>query len=488
MTATFAPGDLVYARGREWVTLPSLEADTLILRPLSGAEADVQVIYPALEREPIRPARFAIPTADEVATQDGARLLSDALRLSLRRGAGPFRSAARLGFEPRAYQLVPLLMALRLPIVRLLIADDVGIGKTIEAGLILRELIDRGEADRLAALCPPHLVEQWTGELKSKFDIDAVAVTAASAARLERGLPASQTLFDAYPYTVVSLDYIKAERRRDSFARACPALVVVDEAHACVGTHQNRQQRFELLRRLSENRERHLILLTATPHSGDEAAFNRLLSVLEHDFADGTFDTDAARTRLARHFVQRRRIDITGRDWGEDRTFPRHETAECLYELNKDHRAFHDAVLDYCLGVVEGAGPDQYRRRLAFWGTLALMRCVGSSPAAAASALRNRLAADLDRLEEQVFDDDADEADAVDVEPTSGLEAGGPLAAAGGAGRAIGEKARSQIGCGEQGAQASDRRCCERGSLLPVHRHRRACGRGTAQGVPETPH
>ena len=102
----------------------------------------------------------------------------------------------------------------------------------------MRELIDRGEVDRFAVLCPPHLVEQWTGELRTKFDLDAVAVTAASAARLERGLPPSQTLFDAYPYTVVSLDYIKAERRRDSFARACPPLVIVDEAHACVGSER----------------------------------------------------------------------------------------------------------------------------------------------------------------------------------------------------------------------------------------------------------
>jgi superfamily II DNA or RNA helicase len=429
MTTMFAPGDLVFARGREWVTLPSPDDETLHLRPLSGAEADAQVIHPALEREPVRPARFAMPTADQVATQEGARLLYDALRLSLRRGAGPFRSAARLGFEPRAYQLVPLLMALRLPVVRLLIADDVGIGKTIEGSLILRELIDRGEADRFAVLCPPHLVEQWTGELRTKFDIDAVEVTASSAARLERGLPASQTLFDAYPYTVVSLDYINAERRRDSFARACPALVLVDEAHACVGTHQNRQQRFELLRRLAADEARHLVLLTATPHSGDEAAFSRLLSLLDDAFADGAFDSDAARRRLATHFVQRRRIDITGRDWGEDRAFPRHETGERPYDLSTDHRSFHDAVLDYCMDVVEGAGPDQRRRRLAFWGTLALMRCVGSSPAAAASALRNRLAADPDRLEEQVFDEDADEADAVDVEPAPGLEAEGPLAA-----------------------------------------------------------
>jgi superfamily II DNA or RNA helicase len=419
----FAPGDLVFARGREWVALPSPDEEVLHLRPLSGAEADVQVIHPALEREPVRPAQFALPKPDEIATQDGARLLSDALRLSLRRGAGPFRSAARLGFEPRAYQLVPLLMALRLPTVRLLIADDVGIGKTIEAGLILRELIDRGEADRFTVLCPPHLVDQWTGELKTKFDLDTVAVTAASAVRLERDLPASQTLFDAYPRTVVSLDYIKADKRRDSFARACPPLVLVDEAHACVGTHQGRQQRFELLKRLAEDSERHLILLTATPHSGDEDAFNRLLSLLDKDFSVESLGTEAARIRLARHFVQRRRADIITREWGEDRAFPKHETKpDHAYKLSTEHREFHDAVLDYCLGVVEGAGPDQRRRRLAFWGTLALMRCVGSSPAAAASALRNRLLADPDRLEEQVFDDDSDDADAVDVEPASGLE------------------------------------------------------------------
>ncbi|HLN25920.1 MAG TPA: DEAD/DEAH box helicase [Patescibacteria group bacterium] len=429
MSVDFAPGDLVRARGREWVVLPSPETEWLRLRPLSGAEADVQLIHPALEREPIRHANFGLPGPEQVATQDAARLLSDALRMSLRRGAGPFRSAARLSFEPRAYQLVPLLMALRLPVVRLLVADDVGIGKTIEAGLILRELIDRGEAERLTVLCPPHLVEQWTGELRAKFDLDAVAVTAASAARLERGLPASQTLFDAHPITVVSLDYIKADRRRDSFARACPKLVVVDEAHACVGTHQGRQQRFDLLRRLAEDTERHMVLLTATPHSGDNEAFDRLLGLLDPQFSGGSMDDEAFRVRLASHFVQRRRIDITGKDWGEERAFPRHESAEVTYTLNKEHRLFHDAVLDYCLGVVEGAGPDMRHRRLAFWGTLALMRCVGSSPPAAASALRNRLASDPDRLEEQVFDDDADESDAVDVEPASGIDDTGPLAA-----------------------------------------------------------
>lgn len=421
MNPQFAPGDLVFARGREWVAIPSPDAEWLCLRPLSGAEADIQFLHPALEREPVRPARFELPDGKTLATQDAARLLADALRLSLRRGAGPFRSAARLGFEPRAYQLVPLLMALRLPTVRLLIADDVGIGKTIEAGLILRELTDRGEIDRIAVLCPPHLVEQWTSELKSKFDLDAVAVTAATAARLERGLPASQTLFDAHPFTVVSLDYIKADKRRESFARSCPKTIVVDEAHACVGTHQGRQQRFELLKRLSEDQERHLILLTATPHSGDEGAFDRLLSLLDPSFTTSSINDADDRIRVARHLVQRRRIDLMGHDWGEDGTFPRHETKEHPYPLDSAHQAFHEAVLDYCLSVVTTSGEDQYRRRLAFWGTLALMRCVGSSPAAAASALRNRLANDIDRLGEQVFDDD--EVESIDVEPASGMEA-----------------------------------------------------------------
>lgn len=424
---TFAPGDLVHARGREWITLPSAEPEWLCLRPLSGSEADIQLLHPQLEREGVRHSRFDLPELIDIATQDAARLLSDALHLSMRRGAGPFRSAGRLTFEPRAYQLVPLLMALRLPIVRLLIADDVGIGKTIEAALIVRELIDRGEVDRFTVLCPPHLVEQWTRELASKFDLDATAVTATSAARLERGLPAAQTLFDAHPYTVVSLDYIKADRRRDSFARACPGLVLVDEAHACVGTHLSRQQRFELLSALAQDSERHLVLLTATPHSGDELAFDRLLGLLDPTFSASALEDDASRVRLARHFVQRRRIDIVGRDWGEERAFPCHETAESPYALNAEHRAFHDAVLDYCLGVVEGAGADQNRQRLAFWGTLALMRCVGSSPAAAASALRNRMATDPGRLAEQVFDDDGEDADAVDIEPASGMDGSDPL-------------------------------------------------------------
>jgi len=419
MTLNFTPGDLIKARGREWVALPAPAEGLLALRPLSGNENDIVVLAPDLELTPVEAARFDLPEDARPTVQSKAALLADSLRLTLRRGAGPFRSAAQLAFEPRSYQLVPLLMALRLQVPRLLIADDVGIGKTIEAGLILRELMDRGEVDAFSVLCPPHLVDQWIIELKDRFGIDAVAVTSGTAARLERNLPLAQTLFDAYPFTVVSLDYIKAEKRRDGFARACPDFVIVDEAHACVGTHKGRQQRFDLLQGLSRDPERRLVLLTATPHSGDEEAFARLLSLIDRDFGSVNFDDPKYRERLSRHFVQRRRVDLVEGAWDENRAFPKHETTEYSYRLNDEHRAFHEAVLDYCFAVVSRAGDTQKDRHLAFWGTLALMRCVGSSPAAAMSALRNRASNEDERLEPQIYDEDGDDEDAVDIEPNT---------------------------------------------------------------------
>lgn len=417
MSFNVSPGDLVRARGREWVALPAPDSDVLALRPLSGNENDIVLLNPELELTTVEPARFDLPTDAVPTVQSKAALLSDALRLTLRRGAGPFRSAAHLAFEPRTYQLVPLLMALRLQVPRLLIADDVGIGKTIEAGLILREFMDRGEVDSFSVLCPPHLVDQWLVELKDRFGIDAVPVTSGTAARLERNLPLAQTLFDAFPFTVVSLDYIKAEKRRDGFARACPDFVIVDEAHACVGTHKGKQQRFDLLQGLAKDVSRRLIMLTATPHSGDEEAFARLLSLIDGEFASADFDNVRYRERLARHFVQRRRADLIEGDWDETRSFPKHETTECSYRLTGPHLDFQEAVIDYCLGVVSRAGSQRRDQRLAFWGTLALMRCVGSSPAAALSALRNRASNETERLEPQIYDEDGDDEDAVDLEP-----------------------------------------------------------------------
>ena len=426
--ARWSPGSLVRARGREWIVLSGSDAVVLRVRPVSGSEEDQTIIHLALEATPVADASFPKPEPAQKAGHDAALLLRDALVLSLRRGAGPFRSFGQIAIEPRAYQLVPLLMALKLDPVRLLIADDVGVGKTIEAALIARELLDRGDVQRFAVLCPPHLVDQWVTELEGRFHLRPVAVTAASAARLERNLPPSESIFTTHAHTVVSLDYIKSERRRAEFLRACPELVIVDEAHTCASTGQGRHQRYELLKGLVSEKARHLVMLTATPHSGDEDAYFRLLGLLHPDFAAlsnaAGDEHKKLRDRLAAHFVQRRRPDIA--EWKEGNLFPRRETKELTYKLTGTWERFFDAVLDYCASVVAAAGEDTKRQRLNFWGTLALMRCVASSPAAAIQALRTRAGleddAAEDDIEARVFDGAADALVDDDVEPSAAAE------------------------------------------------------------------
>jgi superfamily II DNA or RNA helicase len=393
-TPEFSPGSLVAARGREWIVLPESDTETLRLRPLGGGERDETLIYLPLERLPVQPATFPWPNVTQARNHSASQLLLDALQLKLRSGAGPFRSFGNIAVEPRAYQLVPLLMALKQPTVRLLVADDVGVGKTIEGALIARELLDRGEIQRMTVLCPPHLCEQWQRELSERFHIQAAVVRSNSADRLERDLPPGTSLFHAHPFTVVSLDYIKSERRRETFQRSCPEFVIVDEAHTCTQAGQGRQQRYQLLKGLSAKPERHLVLLTATPHSGDDEAFFNLLGLLRADFTQ-LKDLPAGqradlREDLSRHFVQRRRPDIA--EWQDTSMFPDRRTAELTYKLTGAWGQLFNDVLAYARELVERSeGQGLREQRMNWWAALALLRCISSSPAAAVNALRTRL-------------------------------------------------------------------------------------------------
>ncbi|WP_096777586.1 helicase-related protein [Thiomicrospira microaerophila] len=427
----FAPGNLVKARGREWIVENQPTDYALTLRPLEGADADLITLIPELELEPVESASFDWPGIEHLGNHNGALLLRDAMRLKLRSGAGPFRSFGHIAVEPRAYQLVPLLMALRLTTVRLLIADDVGIGKTIEAGLIVRELMERGELNKLAVLCPPHLVDQWVSELENRFNLPTVALTSASANRLERDLPHGVSLFDYYPNVVVSLDYIKSERHREHFLAIAPECIIVDEAHTSVSSGQGKQLRFELLKRLSKDENRHMILLTATPHSGDEEAFYNLLSILKPDFirlAEITKANDPLRQELARHFVQRRRKDIE--EWQDNSCFPRRMKAEITYQLTGDWGRFYDQVQDYCFQLAESLESKQTQKApLVWYTTLALLRCVASSPAAAVRTLTTRLegateSTDQETLlsDDRLHDGHVDDLDSNDLEPPGQLD------------------------------------------------------------------
>ncbi|HRX62782.1 MAG TPA: helicase-related protein [Candidatus Competibacter sp.] len=392
------PGTLIHARGREWVVLPESSAELLLARPLGGLDEEIAGILPAIEA--VESAAFSLPSPADVGDFRSGRLLREAARLSTRAAAGPFRSFARIAVEPRPYQLVPLMMALKLDPVRLLIADDVGIGKTVEATLIARELLDRGEIHRLAVLCPPHLAEQWQQELADKFHIEAELVLSSTIQRLERDLPIGQSVFDRHRFVVVSTDFIKSDRRAADFALKCPELVIVDEAHGCTlagGVGRGRQQRFALIRDIARDPKRHLVLVTATPHSGNEGAFRSLLGLLDEAFFQLPDDLErkereGIRQKLARHLVQRRRADIR-HFLAVDTAFPTRLDKEATYTFSRDYRQLFDDIVDFVREFVAGADGERHRR-VRYWSALALLRCVSSSPAAAAATLRNRAAVD----------------------------------------------------------------------------------------------
>lgn len=433
---SFDIGALVTARGREWVVLPESNEieDLLVLRPLGGSEDEVVGIHTGLE--PVESASFRLPDpATEMGNHLSCSLLRDAVRLGFRSGAGPFRSLARIAVEPRPYQLVPLLMALKLDPVRMLIADDVGIGKTVEACVIARELLDRGEIRGFSVLCPPHLAEQWQRELMDKFHIDAELVLSGTAARLERTCLHDESIFERYPFTVVSTDFIKSERRKDSFLRTCPELVIVDEAHTCsASVGRAGQKRHELLRALATDEDRHILLVTATPHSGKSEAFRSLLTLIDRELADLPEDLSGDwnrkhRERLSRYCVQRRRGDITAY-MDVETPFPQRVTSEDTYALHADYRTFFDKVLTYCRESVFDQGIDRRRQRVRHWSALALLRSIGSSPAAAAATMRTRsitaeaeTAADADEIGHRLVLD-PDEYDTEEESVTPGADPG----------------------------------------------------------------
>jgi superfamily II DNA or RNA helicase len=426
----FQPGSLVRARGRDWIVLPSREPSVLHLRPLTRGQVDEIGIYLPLEGRQVATAEFAPPAADRPGDATGVMALFNAARLSLRSGAAPFRSLGRISVTPRPYQFVPLIMALRLDPVRLLIADDVGVGKTIEAGMIARELLDRGLAKRLGVLTPAHLCDQWERELREKFAIETVIVQPSQMARLERERSRQDlSVYGYYPNFVASIDFIKSDRggHRAAFLRDAPDLIIVDEAHIAARPRgadgRVEHQRHELLVDLAKDPSRHVILVTATPHSGIEESFRSLLGLLD----PGLEQTD--RRRLLPHVIQRRRQDVE--KWlGSETPFPERQSEERRYELTGEYLKLFNDVLEYCRETVEaGRRLRAQQQRVRHWAAIALLRCLLSSPAAAAAVLDTR----ADRMADYEIQDDIDRTyrpqvlDALDDEEAGDYAPTGPL-------------------------------------------------------------
>ncbi len=225
------------------------------------------------------------------------------------------------------FQLVPLLKALRMPRVSLLLADDVGLGKTIEAGLVLAELLRRRRVRRVLVLCPASLRSQWRDEMRDKFALsfDIVDRQATHALRKRIGLDANP--WRTFPRVIASYDYLKQEDVLEQFLSAARTpegsphlpwdLLVVDEAHNLTPAPIGEDSALTKMLRALTPRFEHRLFLTATPHNGHTRSFTGLLEVLDPvRFSQKANDerlTDAERGRIEQVLVRRLKREINAR-------------------------------------------------------------------------------------------------------------------------------------------------------------------------------
>ncbi|QGF24997.1 DISARM system SNF2-like helicase DrmD [Raineyella fluvialis] len=243
----------------------------------------------------------------------------------------PFRSGATV----EAYQLEPLRRALQAPRTNLLLADDVGLGKTIEAGLVIQELLLRHRARSVVVVCPPSLSLKWQDEMRDKFGLDFVIVNSDRMAELRRSHGLSANPFRLFPRVIVSMAWLRSARAqrllRDIYAdvddshsarRYAFDVLVVDEAHhvapsAPTTVGKNRgyavdSQRTIYTRELAERCE-HRLFLSATPHNGHTESFTALLQMIDdRRFSRGAdLDEDALKDVT----VRRLKSEITSKNF-----------------------------------------------------------------------------------------------------------------------------------------------------------------------------
>ncbi len=396
--STFAPGTVITNRNRLW-RVDAQVRDVLVATPIDGGETEQQKFYIPFEN--IQPGRLEPPSPDIVGHPSAQDLLLRAYRLSLLHGTAPLISLQRSRVIPKDYQLVPVVMALETPRVRMLIADDVGLGKTIEAGLIVTELLARQMASRLLVIVPANLREQWREALDYFFHIPARIISARHRREMERELPAGANPWEHYRHLITSVDYAKQPAIKNQILEQRWDIVVIDEAHQVAKPHQSgpdqrvRMDRWELAEALAANpRVRHLLLLTATPHNGYTDSFASLLRMLDVEAVAGPVHApQIVRTVAERHVCQRRRQDVEA--WFQDdptrSPFPERDQDEVIvpptaYEIDaiRAVEAYGNRVLQ------QAAGGSVQTRTLAHWTVMHLHKRALSSPEALRCSLRNR--------------------------------------------------------------------------------------------------
>ncbi|MEA3341957.1 MAG: SNF2-related protein, partial [Chloroflexota bacterium] len=232
---TYAPGSVIRARNRLWRVDGQPEDDVLVASTIGGGDARRIKFYVPFEN--IEPGQLEPPSTEIVGPIQSQDLLLRAYRLSLLHGTAPLLSLQRSRVVPKDYQLVPVVMALEMPRVRMLLADDVGLGKTIEAGLIATELLSRQMATRMLVIVPASLREQWREALDYFFHLPARIISSRHRRQMERELPAGANPWEYHRFLIMSVDYAKQASIKNQILEQRWDIVIVDEAHKVAKPH-----------------------------------------------------------------------------------------------------------------------------------------------------------------------------------------------------------------------------------------------------------
>ena len=293
----------------------------------------------------------------------------------------------RAAIDDLSFQHLPVERALAQDRVRLLIADDVGLGKTLEAGLITSELALRGRADRILVVTTRAMLTQFQKEFWTRFSIPLSRLDSAAIRRMRNRIPAHYNVFDQFDRSIVSIDTLKRDAQiRDAIKHSYWDLVIIDEAHnaaarkAAAGSNSQRAELAQLLSRRTDS----LLLLTATPHDGSQESFASLIEMLDPTRVPDP--TRLHRTDIEDLVVRRFRSDkIVAADIGQQ--VPERKLIRRNFPLSSEEEIAYQSIAELHLDLDEqstrGRAIDLFRTTLA--------KAIFSSPAACFETLERRI-------------------------------------------------------------------------------------------------
>jgi ERCC4-related helicase len=390
-------GSLHYAdQGQHLVTLSSVD-DTL--------GEDLQVIWE------IEPGTMIIeghdfPQPDEFDSPQRLVTFLHAVRWGASSNAttktvqAPFRS----GIDIEDYQLEPLVRAIQMPRVNLLIADDVGLGKTIEAGLVCQELLIRNRVRKILIVCPAALQIQWRDQMRDKFGLEFRIVDSALLKHLRRARGLHVNPWTHFPRLITSIDYLKRDRPMRLLSEVLPPpgespyprrfdLLILDEAHnvapAGKGRYATDSLRTAALRRIAPHFE-HKLFLSATPHNGYTESFTTLLELLDNQrFARGiSLDRKGMRTQLEAVMVRRLKSELKG--WNNAPRFAERRLNPIEVSYSEQERQIHRLLQAYANSRLQvmNTGNSETEHFASEFVLKLLKKRLFSSPAAFAKTLQ----------------------------------------------------------------------------------------------------